>query len=145
MAHAAARRAPTRQWSSPRRPRPATTAGRVPPATRGGPLSPFVPGGFHHAVYGADVVLAALTLCAETLDAIRNHSWTRPAPSTPEGEVVAWADRIAYVCHDLEDAVAAGIVTPAMLPDAVRAACGDRRSRQLGALIAGVVDTTLAH
>ena len=29
--------------------------------------------------------------------------------TTPEGEVVAWADRIAYVCHDFEDAVAAGV------------------------------------
>jgi dGTPase len=58
---------------------------------------------------------------------------------------VAWADRIAYVCHDFEDAVAAGIVTPAMLPEAVRTACGDRRSRQLGAFIGAVVDTTLAH
>ena len=60
-------------------------------------LSPFLPGGYHHAVYGADVVLAPLNLCAETLDAVRNHSWNRPAPATPEGEVVAWADRIAYV------------------------------------------------
>ena len=61
-------------------------------------------------MYGADVVLAPLNLCAETLDGVRNHSWNRPAPATPEGEVVAWADRIAYVCHDFEDAVAAGIV-----------------------------------
>ena len=71
-------------------------------------LSPFLPGGYHHAVYGADVVLAPLNLCAETLDAVRNHSWNRPAPATPEGEVVAWADRIAYCCHDFEDAVRGG-------------------------------------
>ncbi|MEL7209181.1 MAG: HD domain-containing protein, partial [Actinomycetota bacterium] len=51
-------------------------------------FSPFVPGGYHHAVYGADVVLEPLNLCAETLDAVRNHSWNRPAPATPEGEVV---------------------------------------------------------
>jgi dGTPase len=108
-------------------------------------FTPYVEGGYDHAVWGADVVLAPLNLCAETLDGIRNHSWSRPAPGTPEGEVVAWADRIAYVCHDFEDAVAAGIVTPAMLPDAVRSACGDRRSRQLGAFISGVVDTSLAH
>ena len=82
-------------------------------------------------VWGADVVLAPVNLCAETLDGIRNHSWSRPAPSTPEGEVVSWADRIAYVCHDFEDAVRAGIVTPAMLPESVRALCGERRSRQL--------------
>ena len=62
--------------------------------------------------------LAPLNLCRETLDGIRNHSWSRPAPSTPEGEVVSWADRIAYVCHDFEDAVKSGIVTPSALPDA---------------------------
>ena len=108
-------------------------------------FSPYVAGGYDHAVWGADVVLAPLNLCVETLDGIRNHSWSRPAPMTPEGEVVAWADRIAYVCHDFEDAVRAGIVTAGMLPDVVRELCGDRRSRQLGALINGVIDTTLGH
>lgn len=106
-------------------------------------LAPYVPGGFDHATWGADVTLASLNLCAETLDGIRNHSWSRPAPSTPEGEVVSWADRIAYVCHDFEDAVVAGIVTPDMLPPVVAQRCGTRRSTQLGAFIAGVVDTTL--
>src|SRR5689334_22210180 len=73
-------------------------------------FSPYVVGGYDHAVYGADVTLAPLNLCAETLDGVRNHSWRRPAPSTPEGEVVAWADRIAYVSHDFTDAVRAGIL-----------------------------------
>jgi dGTPase len=106
-------------------------------------FGPFLPEGFDHAAWGADVVLSPLNLCAETLDGVRNHSWSRPAPSTPEGEVVSWADRIAYVCHDFEDAVRAGIVTPAMLPPAVRARCGDRRSQQLDAFIGGVVEATL--
>ncbi len=104
-------------------------------------LSPYLEGGYHHAVYGADVVLQPLNLCAETLDAVRNHSWNRPAPMTPEGEVVAWADRIAYVCHDFEDAVDAGVVTAAELPAEVVEAVGDRRSAQLGGFIAAVVET----
>ena len=61
-------------------------------------------------MWGADVTAAPLNLCAETLDGIRNHSWSRPSPSTPEGQVVGLADRIAYCAHDLEDAVDAGIV-----------------------------------
>jgi dGTPase len=89
------------------------------------------------------VSLASLNLCAETVDGIANHSWSRPAPSTPEGEVVSWADRIAYVCHDWEDAVLAGIVAPHQLAPAVRTLCGERRSAQLGAFIAGVVSATL--
>ncbi|MDP9073509.1 MAG: HD domain-containing protein [Actinomycetota bacterium] len=106
-------------------------------------LTPYVPGGFDHAVWGADVVLAGSNLCRETADGIRNHSWSRPAPATPEGEVVSWADRVAYVCHDFEDAVHAGIVTPDMLPEPVLARCGPTRSRQLGAFIAGLVEGSL--
>jgi dGTPase len=104
-------------------------------------LSPFLDSGYHHAVYGADVVLAPLNLCAETLDAVRNHSWNRPAPLTAEGEVVSWADRIAYVCHDFEDAVRAGIVRADDLPAAVRDVVGTRRSAQLNAFITAVLDT----
>jgi dGTPase len=106
-------------------------------------LDPFLPGGFDHAPWGAHVSLASLNLCAETSDGIANHSWSRPAPSTPEGEVVSWADRVAYVCHDWEDAVLTGIVTPRQLPPAVRHLCGERRSAQLSAFISGVVSATV--
>ena len=102
-------------------------------------LSPYVEGGYDHAVWGADVTLTPLNLCVETLDGIRNHSWSRPAPHTPEGEVVSWADRIAYVCHDFEDAVDARIVTPEALPAIVRDRCGERRSHQLGAFITAMI------
>jgi dGTPase len=104
-------------------------------------LSPFVDGGYHHAVYGADVTLAPLNLCRQTLDAIRNHSWNRPPPATAEGEVVAWADRIAYVCHDFEDAVRAGVVRPEELPSEVSEVLGSRRSAQLDRLIGAVLRT----
>jgi dGTPase len=107
-------------------------------------LTPYLDEGFDHAPWGADVSLAPLNLCIETLDGIRNHSWSRPAPATPEGEVVSWADRIAYVCHDFEDAVRSGIVTSAALPTLVRQRCGDRRSQQLGTFIDAMVWSILA-
>ena len=51
---------------------------------------------------------------------------------------MSWADRIAYVCHDFEDAVAAGIVAP---DDAARASCASAAATgaaaQLGAFIGG--------
>jgi len=103
-------------------------------------FTPYVPGGYDHAVYGADVTLAPLNLCVETLDGVRNHSWRRPAPSTPEGEVVAWADRIAYVSHDFTDAVRAGILEPGDLPDEVADVVGHTQSRQIGAFVAAVLD-----
>ncbi|HEY5025623.1 MAG TPA: HD domain-containing protein [Acidimicrobiales bacterium] len=106
-------------------------------------LGIFLPSGFDHAVWGADVSVAGLNLCEETLDGIRNHSWSRPAPATPEGEVVSWADRIAYLCHDWEDAVSAGIVTPALLPEVVLGLCGENRSQQLRTFIEGTVEATL--
>lgn len=104
-------------------------------------FSPYLPGtGYDHAVYGADVTLAPLNLCVETLDGVRNHSWRRPPPSTPEGEVVAWADRIAYVCHDFEDAVRAGILGPDDLPDPVSDVVGTRPSEQIDTFVLAVLD-----
>ena len=103
-------------------------------------FSPYVEGGYDHAVYGADVTLAPLNLCLETLDGVRNHSWRRPAPSTAEGEVVAWADRIAYVSHDFTDAVRAGLLAPDELPDEIADVVGRSQSRQIGSFVAAVLD-----
>ncbi|HEX4865626.1 MAG TPA: HD domain-containing protein [Acidimicrobiales bacterium] len=103
-------------------------------------MDAFVPG-FDHAVWGADVTAAPLNLCFETLDGIRNHSWSRPSPRTPEGQVVGLADRIAYCAHDLEDALHTGIVNPADVPELVVAACGVRRSELLHTFISDVVST----
>jgi dGTPase len=100
----------------------------------------FIPG-FDHAVWGADVTAAPLNLCEETLDGIRNHSWSRPAPSTPEGQVVGLADRIAYCAHDLEDAALAGLVDGAEIPSLVAGLCGLTRSSQLRAFITDAVST----
>ena len=103
-------------------------------------FTPYVPGGYDHAVYGADVTLEPLNLCVQTLDGVRNHSWRRPAPSTPEGEVVAWADRIAYVCHDFADAIRAGILVPGDLPVDVAEVVGHSQSRQIGTFVRAVLD-----
>ena len=105
-------------------------------------LGVFIPD-FDHAVWGADVTAAPLNLCAETLDGIRNHSWSRPSPSTPEGQVVGLADRVAYCAHDLEDACHAGIVTEADLPIEIAELCGRARSDQLEAFITDIVETVV--
>jgi dGTPase len=105
----------------------------------------FVEGGFEHGPWGSDVVLTGLNLCAETLDGIRNHSWSRPASRTAEGEIVSWADRIAYCAHDLEDAAHTGIVTVADLPDEVAEVCGRTRREQLGTFVRAVVRAIEEH
>src|SRR5918998_2800509 len=105
----------------------------------------FLEGGYEHGPWGADVVLTGLNLCAETLDGIRNHSWSRPAASTVEGEIVSWADRIAYCAHDLEDAAHSGIVTVADLPDEVVQVCGRTRREQLSTFVRAVVRAIEEH
>ncbi len=99
----------------------------------------FLPGGYDHGPWGADVVLTSLNLCTETLDGVRNHSWSRPAPATIEGELVSWADRIAYCAHDLEDAAGAGIVDASELPAEVVEVAGRTRRDQLNTFITAVV------
>lgn len=103
----------------------------------------FIPEGYEHGPWGADVVLAPLNLTRETLDGIRNHSWSRPAPTTLEGELVSWADRIAYCAHDLEDAIDAGIVTADEVPEVVREVVGTSRRVQLAGFVNAVIRTTM--
>lgn len=105
-------------------------------------FDPLVPGGFDHAPWGADITLAPLNLTFEVSDGIRNHSWSRPAPATPEGEVCALADRASYATHDAEDAARAGVVDLADLPLLVLERAGATRSRQLNAFITDVVVTS---
>lgn len=104
-------------------------------------FEPYVEGGYDHAGWGADVVLADLNLTTEVLDGIRQHSWRLAPPSTPEGEVVSLADRIAYVCHDADDAVRAGIISAEHLPEAVLSMCGQRQSRQVSAFVKDAIET----
>lgn len=102
----------------------------------------FLDGGYDHGPWGADVVLAGLNLTFQTLDGIRNHSWSRPAPATVEGEIVSWADRIAYCAHDLEDAIHAGIIGYDDLPEVVTRVAGQTRRSQLATFINAVIDTS---
>lgn len=108
-------------------------------------FDPYLDNGFDHGPWGADVTLVDLNLCVETLDGIRNHSWSSPAPRTIEGEIVSWADRIAYCAHDLEDAAHAGIVDLADLPDEITAVCGRTRRDQLSTFIRAIIRTVDDH
>lgn len=108
-------------------------------------FSAFIPGGFDHAVWGADVVLTPLNLCTQTLDGIRNHSWKRPAPATPEGAVVAWSDRINYVCHDWDDALRAFVVEDGTLPEIVAAKAGTTQQEQLAYFTRELITASACH
>lgn len=106
-------------------------------------FTPFIEGGYDHAVWGADVTLKPLNLTLEVSDGIRNHSWRRPAPMTPEGEIVSWADRIAYVCHDFDDAIRAGVLQPSDLPQEILEASAFKQSAQLNFFINAMIESTI--
>jgi dGTPase len=106
-------------------------------------LDPYLPGGFNHAIFGADVTLRSLNLCEETLDGIRNHSWSLKTPMTPEGEIVSFADRIAYVCHDMEDALSCGLITASDFTPELKDFLGKSRGAQIDYFIRGVISGTL--
>lgn len=73
--------------------------------------------GFSHNVHSVRVVkhIEKLNLCTETIDGILNHTGS-VKPFTLEGQVVKISDRIAYLNHDLEDAVRARIVRISSIP-----------------------------
>ncbi|MEA2447159.1 MAG: dGTPase [Actinomycetota bacterium] len=74
--------------------------------------------GFKHNLQSVRIVdvLEALNLTWEVRDGIANHTWSMPMPATLEGQIARYADRIAYINHDIDDSVRAGILDPADLP-----------------------------
>jgi dGTPase len=108
-------------------------------------LSPYVEGEWLHSVQGVRVlsVLEPLNLTWEVLDGIRAHSWRiDPPPSTPEGELCRFADRIAYLTHDVADALRAGVMTPADLPAAARRRFGDTAREWIDSMINAVITSS---
>ncbi len=88
-------------------------------------LDALCPTGFKHSVQSLRVVDVlekdgrGLNLTFEVRDGIVNHS-ASGNPATLEGAVVSLADRIAYINHDIEDAIRAGVLTADELPACVR-------------------------
>ena len=89
-----------------------------------------------------------LNLTFETLDGIGHHSKGRggiagsDVPATLEGQCVRIADRVAYIHHDIEDAVRAGILHDGDLPRDVVEAFGDTPGRRLLHLVTDLVNTS---
>ena len=110
-------------------------------------LAEIVPGGWVHSEHSVRVlsVLEPLNLTWETLDGIRSHPWRiNPPPTTPEGWLCRYADRIAYLSHDLIDAMRAGIIGYEDLPFRAQALLGDRHGRWVTAMVHAVVDGSRA-
>jgi dGTPase len=83
-----------------------------------------------------------LNLTWEVRDGIVHHPWSMPEPSTLEAQIVRYADRIAYVNHDIDDAVRAGVLEPDELPAEPLAVLGDTHSARINRLVTDLVDTS---
>lgn len=85
-------------------------------------LNRLLKDGFKHNVQSVRVVeiLEDLNLCQETVDGILTHSWGYK-PQTPEAQIVQFADKIAYINHDIQDSIRAGLIQERDLPkDCIR-------------------------
>jgi dGTPase len=116
-------------------------------------LAEVVPGGFHHVTQSVRVVEVlendgnGLNLTAEVRDGILRHSKGRgkvlleggQKALTLEAEIVRIADIIAYVNHDLDDAVRAGLFGEEDVPADIRRVLGDERGERFRTLVHDVI------
>ena len=110
-------------------------------------LASLYPGGFTHfeqSVRVCRVIERAgegLNLTAEVIDGILHHTrgdWAQ----TPEGKIVRFSDRIAYINHDIDDAVSAGVITEDDIPIDIRQILGFSKSERIDTLVKSVVLNT---
>ena len=110
-------------------------------------LNKLMPGGFKHNVQSLRVAERlensgkGLNLCRETLDGIRNHSGV-DEPQTLEGWCVRRADRIAYINHDIDDAIRGGILRSFELPRRCISVLGETHGERINTMILDIVNTS---
>lgn len=108
-------------------------------------LTPFVEGDWLHSAHGVRTLslLEPLNLTHEVLDGVRAHSWkiTEP-PQTPEGWLCRYADRIAYLAHDVADALRAGVLEYHDIPTAVLTTFGATSREWIAAMVGSVIDAS---
>jgi dGTPase len=110
-------------------------------------LTPYVEEGeWLHSAQSVRVfrILEPLNLTWEVLDGIRAHSWKiDPPPDTPEGFLCRYADRIAYLTHDVEDALRAGVLSHGDIPRGALGTFGEPGDEWISTMINAVVDESL--
>lgn len=107
-------------------------------------LNELMPGGFHHNLQSVRIVevLENLNLCQETVDGILTHTWGFQ-PKTPEAQVVQLADKIAYINHDIEDSIRAGIISESDLPQDCIKYFSSIQTKRLSKMIGEIVENSI--
>ena len=111
-------------------------------------LAALMPNGFAHNIQGKRVVEyiekdgAGLNLTAEVIDGIVGHTTSGGAaePFTREGMVVRFCDKIAYINHDIEDAIRGGVITNKDLPAEPVRILGATKSQRITSLVRSLVN-----
>jgi len=83
---------------------------------------------------------AGLNLTEQVRDGIARHSSRAPMPQTLEGRIVRVIDRVAYINHDIDDAVRAGLLSEAEMPSEPIAVLGSSGSARIDALVHDMVE-----
>ncbi len=97
---------------------------------------------FRHNEHSLQIA-ESLNLTAEVRDGILTHTGERE-PATLEGKIVRIVDRVAYINHDIDDAVRFGILDPFDLPQEEVALLGERGSDRIDALVHDLVESSQA-
>lgn len=120
-------------------------------------LNELLPGGFSHYRQSLRVVDVlenqgkGLNLTYEVRDGIAKHSKgygevlptdRRSMPSTAEGCVVRYSDVIAYLNHDLDDAIRSGVISRQSIPENCVRVLGPTHSKRVMTMIRGVIEAT---
>ena len=111
-------------------------------------LNELCQGGFVHSDQSVRIVEKlekdgqGLNLTWEVRDGIRNHQ-SKNLPATPEGRIVRLSDKIAYINHDIDDAIRGLILTEEDIPKELRDTLGHSTKERLDNIIHDVVMTSL--
>lgn len=111
-------------------------------------LNQVMEGGFRHYEQSVRVVEklekdgAGLNLTWEVRDGILHHTSGQQA-ATLEGRVVRVADRVAYINHDIDDAIRAGVFNESDVPREIKEHLGDRRSVRIDTLVTSIVENSV--
>lgn len=111
-------------------------------------LNRLLPNGFAHNLQSKRVVEViekdgkGLNLTYEVIDGIVGHRGSSKPPETREGRVVRLSDKIAYINHDIEDAIRGGVITQNDLPKYPVEFLGETKSQRITSLVRSLAENS---
>lgn len=108
-------------------------------------LNDVCPGGFRHNEQSLRIVEklekdgAGLNLTYEVRQGILRHTGSA-LPDTMEGQIIRFADRIAYINHDIDDAIRGDILKEQDIPRSISDVLGDRHSLRINTLVVKMIE-----